>query len=147
MHFAGEDGGAGVGRHLSGREKDEEIKLQIAFLEQTGLKSPPSPPLLMADDIFSMQICIMERYVLCVISTAGRLECVITLFKKGATVYQAIIFPHPILYSSVFMMVNHGQNISVLGDEEYIHSSIIAIKLHLLSWDPAWQRGAGRRSL
>lgn len=65
--------------------KDGEIKLQIAFLEQTGFKSPPSPPLLMADDIFSMQICIMERYVLCVISTACRLECVITLFKKGAT--------------------------------------------------------------
>lgn len=126
-------GGGGI----SAVGKDGEIKLQIAFLEQTGLKSLLSPPLLMADDIFSMQICIMERYVLCVISAAWRLECVITLFKKGATlVYQAIIFSHPILYSSVFMMVNHGQNILVLGgegDEEYVHSSIIAIKLHLLS--------------
>lgn len=65
--------------------KDGEIKLQIAFLEQTGLKSQPSPPLLMTDDILSMQICIMERYVFCVISTACQLECVITLFKKGAT--------------------------------------------------------------
>lgn len=66
--------------------KDGEIKLQIAFLEQTRFKSLSSPPLLMAsDDIFTMQICIMERYVLGFISTAWRLECVITLFKMGAT--------------------------------------------------------------
>lgn len=50
--------------------------------------------------------------------------------------YQAIIFPHLFPYSSVFMMVNYGQNILLLGDEgdeEYVHSSIITIKLHLLS--------------
>lgn len=46
-------------------EKYGEIKLQIVFLEQTRFKSLLSPPLLMAnDDIFTMQICIMERYVL-----------------------------------------------------------------------------------
>lgn len=66
--------------------EDGEFKLQIAFLEQTRFKSLLSPPLLMAnDDIFTMQICIMERYALGFISTAWRLEYVITLFKMGAT--------------------------------------------------------------
>lgn len=79
-------------------------------------------------------------------ATAWWLECVITLWCECVSNYYFSSYPP---FSYVFTMVNCRQNILMLGgegDEEYVHPGIIVIKLHLLLWDPAWQRGpdAGR---